>query len=137
MDMNTTTTKPAKEFRDMAENGTKQVKETYEKIGAATTEAADLIKDSCAMAAKSMQEYNNKFIEFAHANTNATFDFFQKLSGVKSPSEYVELSTEHARAQIETLTEQNKQLVALVQKGTLATAQPLKMGATKVLKDAA
>jgi len=30
-----------------------------------------------------MQEYNNRIIEFAHANTNAAFDFVQKLSGVK------------------------------------------------------
>jgi hypothetical protein len=50
----------------------------------------------------------------------------QKLSGVKSPSAFVELSTEHARKQLETLTEQTKQLAALGQKVTLATAEPLK-----------
>jgi Phasin protein len=55
-----------------------------------------------------MADFNNKFIEFAHANTNAAFDFFQKMSGVQSPSAYLELSTEHARKQIETLTEQTK-----------------------------
>ena len=102
----------------MAEKGTTQAKETYERINAATTEAADLIKNSYSTAVKGMQDYNNKIFEFAHANTNAAFDFVQKMSGVKSPSEFLELWTEHARKQVETLTEQSKQLAALAQKVT-------------------
>ena len=97
----------------------------------ATTDAADLIKNSYSTAVKGVQDYNNKFIEFGHVNINAAFDFVQKLSGVKSPSEFVELSTEHARKQFETLTEQTKQLAALAQKVTLATAEPLKTGFAK------
>jgi phasin len=95
---------------------------------AATTEAADLIKNSYSKAVKGMQDYNNKIMEFAHANTNAAFDFVQKLPGVKSPTAFVQLWTEHARKQVETLTEQTKQLAALAQKATLATAEPLKTG---------
>jgi hypothetical protein len=34
---------------------------------------------------QAIPDYNNKFIEFAQANTNAAFDFIQKLSAVKSP----------------------------------------------------
>jgi hypothetical protein len=48
------------------------------------------------------------------------------MSGVKSPSEFVELSTEHAQQQLATLTEQTKQLAALAQQMTLASAEPLK-----------
>jgi phasin len=134
MDKNTETTapKPAgipmkdapEAFREMAEKGTTQAKETYDKIDAATTEAADLSKNSYLKAVKGMQEYNNRIIEFAHANTNAAFDFVQKLSGVKSPTAFVELWTEHARKQVETLTEQSKQLVALAQKETRTTDEP-------------
>ena len=115
-------------FREIAEKGTTQAKETYEKMNAATTEAADLIKNSYSTAMKGMQDYNNKIIEFTQANTDAAFDFVQKMSGVKSPSEFLELWTEHARKQVETLTEQSKQLVALAQKVTHATAEPLKTG---------
>jgi phasin len=111
-------------FREMAEKGTTQAKETYDKIDAATTEAADLIKNSYSEAVKGMQEYNNKIIDFVHANTNAAFDFVQKLSGVKSPTAFVEIWTEHARKQVETLTEQSKQLAALGQKVTRTTAEP-------------
>jgi phasin len=139
MNSKTTATKPAgfqktdapQVFREMAEAGTTHAKETYEKMSAATTEAADFVKDSCSMAVKGAQDYNTKFIELAHANTNSAFNFVQKLFGVKSPTEFVELSTEHARTQLETLTDQTKQLAALAQKVTLATAEPLKIGVAK------
>ena len=147
MDKNTETTAPKlasipkmdapQAFREMAEKGTTQAKETYEKINAATTEAADLIKNSYSTAVKGMQDYNNKIIEFTHANTNAAFDFVQKMSGVKSPSEFLELWTEHARKQVETLTEQSKQLAALAQKVTRTTAEPLKTGVSNPFNIAA
>ncbi len=147
MDKNTETTAPKlasipktdapQAFREMAEKGTTQAKETYEKINAATTETANFIKNSYSTAVKGMQDYNNKIFEFTHANTNAAFDFVQKMSGVKSPSEFLELWTEHARKQVETLTEQSKQLAALAQKVTLATAEPLKTGVAEALNHAA
>ena len=118
-------------FRATAENGSAQVKESFEKMSAATAEATALIKDSYSTAVKGAQDYNTKFIEFAQNNTKAAFDFVQKLSGVKSPSEFIELSTDHSRKQFETLTEQTKELAALAQKITLATAEPLKTGANK------
>src|SRR5450631_3682667 len=132
MDKNTETTdtKPAanskkdapQAFLEIAEKGTTQAKETYEKMSAATTEAADVIKNSYSTAVKGLQDYNNKIIEFTHANANAAFDFVRKMSGVKSPTEFVELWTDQARKQVETLTEQSKQLAALAQKVTLASS---------------
>jgi hypothetical protein len=53
------------------------------------------------------------------------------MSGVKSPSEFVELSAELSQQQFPTLTEQTKQLAALAQQVTLATAEPFKTGFTK------
>jgi hypothetical protein len=81
--------------------------------------SAELI-NSYSTAVKGVHDYNNNFIEFAHANTNTAFDFVQELSGVKSA--FVELWTEHARKQLETLSEQSKQLAALGQKVTRAAA---------------
>jgi phasin len=147
MDKNTktTATKPVSSpmpdarqaFTKMAEEGTTQAKEAYEKMSTATTEAADLIKNSYSIVVKGAQDYNEKFIEFTQANTHAAFDFVQKLSDVKSPTAFVELSTEHARKQLETLTEQIKQLTAIAQKVTLATAEPFKSGVAKAFNEAA
>ena len=126
-----------KQLRDIAETGAAQSKEAFEKMSAATTEAANLMKNCYSTAVKGAQDYNNKVIEFTHANTNSAYDFVQKLCGVKSPSEFVEVSTEHARKQLETLTEQTKQLAALAQHATVATAEPLKTGFAKGFNHAA
>ena len=139
MDMTSTTARPtssakaddSRAFSEMAEKGATQARETFESMGAATTQAADVIKASSSTALKGMQDFNNKFLEFAHANTNAAFDFVQRLHGVKSPSELMELSTEHTRNQIQAVTEQTKQLAEHAQKAMLATAEPLKMGVAK------
>jgi phasin len=90
------------------------------------------MKDSYARSVKGAQEYHTKAIEFAQANTKAAFDFAQELVSVKSPSEFFELSTNHSRKQFELLSEQAKELAMLAQKVTLATAEPIKAGATKV-----
>ena len=100
-------------------------------MSAATAEATDLIKNSVSTAVKGAQDYNNKVIEFAQTNTKVALEFVQKLSGVKSPSDVIELSTDHSRKQFETLSEQAKELAALAQKVTLATVEPLKTGVTK------
>jgi len=118
-------------FRATAENGAVQVKEAFEKMSAATAEATAQIKDSYSLAVKGTQDYNAKFFEFAQSNTKAAIDFVQNLSGVKSPSDFIELSTDHSRKQFETLTEQTKELAALAQKVTLATVEPLKTGVVK------
>jgi phasin len=141
----TTTAKPAgvprkdatQTFPATALNGSAQAKEAFEKISAATADAAALIKNSYSTAVKGAQDYNNKVVEFAQTNTEAAFDFVQKLSGVKSSSNFMELSTEHSRKQFETLTEQTKELAALAQKVTLATTEPLKTGVTKAFSQVA
>jgi phasin len=147
MDVNTKTTapKPAafptmdapQAVRDMAEMGVTQSRDAYEKMSATANQTAGLIKSSYSTAIKGVQDYNNKVMEFAHANTNGAFDFAQKLTTVKSPSEFVQMSTEYARKQIETLTEQSKQLVALAQQVTVATTEPIKTGVAKAFNQAA
>lgn len=131
------TTKSALDFREGVEKGTAQARDDYEKIGAAATEGAGRVKSSMSTAFKSIQDYNTKLLEFAHANTTSAFDFFQQLSVVKSPTALLELSTEHTRKQFETFTEQTKQLASLAQSATLAAAEPLKAGVAKALNHAA
>jgi phasin len=135
----TTTAKPTsypkmdatQAFRATAETGSVQAKESFERMSAAAAEATAQIKDSYSTALKGAQDYNAKLFEFAQNNTKAAIEFVQKLSGVKSPSDFIELSTDHSRKQFETLTEQTKELAALAQKVTLATVEPIKTGVTK------
>src|SRR5262249_51626354 len=106
--------------------------EAHEKMGAAMG-AADLIKDSYSTALKGAQDYNNKLLEFAQSNSDTAFEFAQRLLRAESSSELVELS-DAARRQSATLTEQTKELAALVQKVTLASTETLRTGTTKALR---
>ena len=126
----TTAIKSDEAFRETAEKGVAQVKDTYEKAKVATEQATDILKDTYATAAKGATEYNLKIIEIARTNTNAAFDHAQKLIGVKSPLEFVELSTAHARKQLDTMMAQTKELTELAQKVTTNIAEPLKAGVT-------
>ena len=122
-------------LRASAERSFAQLKEVAEKMSAGTTEAAVLVKNSFSTAVKGAQDYNSKIVEFAHTNSEAAFDFAQKLANVRTPSDFIELSTEHSRKRFEALTEQTKELAALAQEVTLATAEPFNTGVIKPKSD--
>jgi phasin len=118
-------------IREMADKGTAQAKASYDKMSAATAEASNVLQNAGATAAQGIKDSNAKVIEFARANSNAAFDYASELLGVKSPSEFIKVSSEQARKQFEVLSEQSKELTALNQKVMLETAEPLKAGAAK------
>ena len=118
-------------LREAVEVGSAQTKQAFEKMNAATVDATALMKDSYSTAMRRAQDYNAKLIEFAQKNTESAFEFVQQLSGVKSPTEFFELSTSHSRKQIETLTEQARELATLAQKAVLSTAERVKSDVSK------
>jgi phasin len=122
-------------FREMSEKSVAHAKDTYEKAQAAAGQATDLLKSTYATAAKCATDYNLKVLEIARTNTSTAFDYAQKLLGVKSLSEFVELSTEHARKQCEAMTAQTKELAELAQRATTEIAEPLKTGMTKAFNN--
>ena len=123
-------------FREIAEKGVSQAKETYEKMKSVTDEATDVIEDTFATATKGASELGLKMIEAARQNTNAAFDFAAQLMTVKSLSEAVELSTAQARKQYEAIASQTKELAAIAQKVAADTAEPVKESLGKVFKAA-
>ena len=109
-------------FRDMAEKGVAQAKDNYEKIQAAAEGATDLLNSAYTTAARGTADYNRKVIEIAATNAHAALDYAYELLGVKSPSEFIELSTTHARKQFEAMAAQTKELTELAQKVTTEIA---------------
>ncbi len=109
-------------FREMAERGVAQVRDIFDKTKTATEEATDRIKSTCMTAAKGTADYNRKVMEIARTNANAASNYAYELMGVKSPSEFIELSTAHARKQFEAMTAQTKELTELAQKLTTEIA---------------
>ncbi len=124
-------------FREMAERGVAQAKDTYEKMKAAAEEATDVLETTYSTATKGASDYGLKVIEVARANTNAAFDFAGEIMAAKTLSEVVELSSAHARKQFEALTAQSKELGTLAQKVATETAEPIKNGVNKAFSKVA
>ena len=124
-------------FREFAEKGVAQSRDAYEKFKAVAEENTEMLETVYSNATQGSTEYGLKVIEIARYNTNATFTFVEKLFGVKSPSEFVELATAHSRTQFETLSAQGKELGTLAQKLATETAEPIKAGVSKAMKKVA
>jgi phasin len=121
-------------MREFAEKGVQQAKDAYQRIKTAAEETTDILEDTYTTATRGATDYNLKALEALRENVNASFDYAQKLIGVKSVSEAVELSASHVRKQFETLSTQAKELAALAQKVAVETAEPVKAGVSKNLK---
>ena len=124
-------------FREFAERGVAQCKDTYEKMKAAAEEATDVLETTYSTAAKGASDYGLKMIEATRLNTNAAFDYAGELITAKTLSEVMELSSAHARKQFEALTQQGKELGALAQKVATETAEPIKSGMNKAFSKVA
>ena len=115
-------------MHEIADKGIAQTKDSFKNAKAATEEAANILQQAYTVAAKGTTDYNLKVFEIARFNTNAAFDYARELLGVKSLSEFVELSTARSRQQFETMTAQSKELATLAQRVSLETVEPLKSG---------
>ena len=89
---------------------------------------SDNIQDDVSAAAKVAEDYRSKVFEFVKANMADTLQYAQRLANVKSPSEFIELSTRHARKQFETMTAQTAELTSLTQKLTACSPEQLTGG---------
>jgi phasin len=123
-------------FREMTEKGVAHAKDTNAKAKVASEEAADLLQNAYATVAKGATDYNLKLIELARTNTRAAFDYAHELLGVKSPSEFIELSTAQMRKQFDIASGQNEELCELARQVATEATKPIKTGMSKALNKA-
>ena len=124
------------ELREMTDKGVAHARDTYAKAKVASEDAADLLENTYATVAKGATDYNLKLIAIARTNTRAAFDYVHELLGVKSPSEFIELSTAHMRKQFDIVSEHNKELCALAREVATEAAEPIKTGVSKAFNKA-
>ena len=122
---------------DFAKQSAPYSKDVYERAKAMADETNKVLEQSYSTVTKATADFNLQWIEMLHANTNSAFDFCRKLVRVKSPSEFLELSSAQARKQFETFSEQAKHLAALAQTVTSDALQPLQAGATNPFRKVA
>jgi len=73
-------------------------------------------------------EFHQKVLAITHANVDAAFECARALLGVTSPSEFMEVSTKHARQQVEAMRQQMRELAELAQKTAIDSMGPFTGG---------
>jgi phasin len=125
------------QFREMTDRGVAHARDTCAKAKVASEEAADLLESAYGTVAKGATDYNLKLIDFGRTNNRAAFDYAYELLGVKSPSEFIELSSAHLRKQFDMISAQNKALYALAQEVTAEAGKPIKASMSKAFNKVA
>jgi len=98
-------------------------KNTHSQSADKTTPAVATIAD----------EYRAKAFELMSANVKTTLEYAQRLVNVETPSEFVELSTSHARKQFELIMKQTAELGSIAQKLAAPNVEAMTAGFTKAL----
>jgi|SRR5947209_5382951 len=125
------------QVRAFAEKGVSQARDNYARFKDVAESHNSTIEAVFSTASKGFSEYSAKVTEFVKANTSASLDFAQELVSAKTPSEALELWTNHAKKQFETFQAYGKELAELSQKVASETAEPIKANASKLFKPAA
>lgn len=121
--------------RELTEKSLTQSREAYDKFKSAAEEATDMMEDSYETTRQGIVEFNMRALEAAKANTDATYDFWRDLMGVKSLSEAIELQTSFARGQFEAVSKQAKDMQELSGKFASDLSAPMKDAFGKTFKD--
>ena len=124
------------QMRAFAEKGVSQARDSYAKFKDVAETNNSTMEAVFSNASKGAREYSAKMMEIIKANTSSSLDFAQELVGVKTPSEALELWTNHAKKQFEAFSAYSKELAELSQKVAAETAEPIKANASKLFKSA-
>ena len=98
------------EMRQMAERSVEQAKKAVDSFMTAAQQAVGTIEERAAAAQASVKDVNRKAMTFAEQNLATSFEFAQKLVQAKDPQEFMRLQSDFVRTQMQTLSQQAKEL---------------------------
>ncbi|MEP6356356.1 MAG: phasin family protein [Hyphomicrobiales bacterium] len=113
-------------IRDIAENTVAQSKEAFEKIKTSAEEATTLLNETADKTRDGLSQFNEKAIDVAKTNTDATFSHAKNVMAVTSLAEVFELQTAFMKTQIDAIQDQAKVFQDMTAKLTEDTTAPYK-----------
>ncbi len=112
------------EMRHVAEQSVAQAKQAFDGFMTAAQQAVSALEGQAAVAQASAKDMGKKAMSFAEQNVASSFEFAQKLVRAKDVQEVMQLQAEFARAQMEALGAQAKELGESATKAAMDTAKP-------------
>jgi hypothetical protein len=120
------------EARKSTERAFRQGKRSVEHAMAETENMGQEAQEDIAAATRAAEDIRAKLVEFMMTNMSSTLDYAKNLASVKSPSEFMELSANHARTQFEAISAQTNELATLTQQYTVRNTERLTSGFSRM-----
>jgi phasin len=98
------------EMRKFVEQSVSQAQQAFDSFMAAANSAVVGMDDRASMARSDVKDMTARAIGYAQRNIASSFDHAQKLVRAKDAEEVLRLQSEFVKSQIQTLSEQAKEL---------------------------
>ena|SRR5437763_17046618 len=98
------------EMRQMAEQSVEQARKAFDSFIAAAEDAVSRFGGQAAIAQAGARDVGKKAMTFAEQNVASSFEFAQKLVRARDVQEILRLHSEFIREQMESLSNQAKEL---------------------------
>ena len=98
------------EMRNVAEQSVVQARQAFDGFMSAAQKAMTKIEEQTTAAQAGAKDASGKMMEFAEQNVSTSFEFAQRLVRAKDVDEMMRIQAEFVRSQMETLSEQAKEL---------------------------
>ena len=98
------------EMRKFAEQSVQQAKKAFEELMTATQRAVTSFEGHASTAQTTALELQRKVVTYSERNIGASLEFAQKLLQAKSPTDAMNLHSEYVKSQMQTLTEQARDI---------------------------
>ena len=125
----------ADQFRSFTDGALEQSREIYAKAKTSVEEAQKSIEATMGKVQAANTEFGLTAIAAIRKATDSNLSHLEKLMGVKSFSNFVELQTAFFREQAEMAVEQSKVLQDAAQKAAGEVVEPVKAAYEKAVKD--
>lgn len=120
-------------LKAMANDGLSKAKENYEQAQIVFEEAKKEAEENLSTAQGHSSKISLATIDAMRSNTEATLTHMEKLSGVKSISEFMELQTSFLSSQTQMAMDNAKSMQALYQDAVNDAGAPAKKAADKAM----
>ncbi|WP_235919025.1 phasin [Aureimonas psammosilenae] len=102
-------------FRTMTQRSMEQSREAYGRMKTAAEEATRTLENTMESAHNNSLQLSKRAIDAMRRNADLGFSHLERLMAAKSFAEVIELQTRYVRQQIETSTDQAKEMQSLTQ----------------------
>jgi phasin len=101
------------EMRDLAEKSVEQARKAFDSFMEAAHKASAALESQADAAHSQARSVGGAVVSYAEQNMAASFAYAQDLLRASSPEQLLKIQADFAKAQIETLTRQVKDLGAM------------------------